>query len=448
MLKSVNLTYLTILLFTITIIISCQVAEDTSDEVTLGRNAIAQDSFPNRSNKAILNNNANAPIQQQTSNRQIQQVSNSLTSRNQPAYDTFPQPPKPPFARNRIQVALLLDTSNSMDGLIDQAKSQLWKMVNELAKANKGDDTPQVELALFEYGNDWLSMTDGYVRQVSRMTIDLEFVSDRLFELRTNGGSEYCGWVVRDAVKELEWSDNPNDLKMIFIAGNEEYTQGAVNYLEACKLAKEKGIVINTIYCGNYKRGITEMWADGGKCTGGSYMNIDQDKKVVHVPTPYDNKVLELNKQLNDTYFGYGTLGASRKNMQSANDAKSMEYSSANTRTRAFYKTKSNYSNASWDIIDATEKDYDKIMKDIKEEQLPKELQGLSPAERKAFIEKKRKERKELQSRLKELEKKVDAYVVEKKKEMAAEGGEENTLDNVMMSTLRKQAEVKEFSFE
>jgi hypothetical protein len=32
-----------------------------------------------------------------------------------------------------IMLALLLDTSNSMDGLIDQAKSQLWKIVNELA---------------------------------------------------------------------------------------------------------------------------------------------------------------------------------------------------------------------------------------------------------------------------------------------------------------------------
>jgi len=27
-----------------------------------------------------------------------------------------------------IQVALLLDTSNSMDGLIDQAKAQLWEI--------------------------------------------------------------------------------------------------------------------------------------------------------------------------------------------------------------------------------------------------------------------------------------------------------------------------------
>lgn len=36
-------------------------------------------------------------------------------------------------AENLMQMAILLDTSNSMDGLIEQAKSQLWKIVNELA---------------------------------------------------------------------------------------------------------------------------------------------------------------------------------------------------------------------------------------------------------------------------------------------------------------------------
>ena len=35
----------------------------------------------------------------------------------------------------KIQVAILLDVSGSMDGLIEQAKSQLWNMVNILGRA-------------------------------------------------------------------------------------------------------------------------------------------------------------------------------------------------------------------------------------------------------------------------------------------------------------------------
>ena len=38
----------------------------------------------------------------------------------------------------RVQIALLLDTSSSMNGLIDQARSQLWSVVNEFAAARRG----------------------------------------------------------------------------------------------------------------------------------------------------------------------------------------------------------------------------------------------------------------------------------------------------------------------
>ncbi|MGK0391506.1 MAG: hypothetical protein ACI94Y_004271 [Maribacter sp.] len=398
-------------------------------------------------------NNQAAAQQQQISNQQVQQSNvyqrggqiggNDMTGR--PDYDTI-QPPVPPPARNRIQVALLLDTSNSMDGLIDQAKSQLWKMVNELAKASKEDGDPQIELSLYEYGNDWLDGKTGFIRKVGRLTIDLEWTSEQLFLLKTNGGEEYCAWVIDDGLDHLDWSNNPNDLKIIFIAGNEPFNQGPVDYKKVCQKAKEKGVIINTIHCGGYDEGIKDMWGDGASCSGGKYMNINQDEKVVHIPTPYDDKVLELNKKLNDTYIGYGRKGASYKEKQVANDVSSAEYSSANTRTRTFYKTKSNYKNTSWDLVDATDKDYDGFMKTVKNDELPEEMQKMSADEKKVYIEKKRTERKSLQAELKELETKVDKFIVDKKKEMAA-GEEVNTLDNVMMSAIRKQAKDKGFVF-
>ena len=92
-----------------------------------------------------------------------------------------------------IMVALLLDTSNSMDGLIDQAKSQLWKIVNEMAAAKSRDGKrPNIKIALYEYGNNGLSSSEGHIRQVSPLTEDLDFISEKLFSLTTNGGEEYC----------------------------------------------------------------------------------------------------------------------------------------------------------------------------------------------------------------------------------------------------------------
>jgi hypothetical protein len=95
-----------------------------------------------------------------------------------------------PFAgvRSAVDVAILLDTSNSMDGLIDQARSQLWTIVQQFARAEKEGKTPELRVTIFEYGNSGLPASEGYIRQVVQLTDDLDKVSEALFALKTNGG--------------------------------------------------------------------------------------------------------------------------------------------------------------------------------------------------------------------------------------------------------------------
>src|SRR5690349_1533334 len=87
-----------------------------------------------------------------------------------------------------VQIAILLDTSGSMEGLIEQAKSQLWRIVNEFAKAKQEGVTPEVQVALYEYGKSSLSQSSGWVRRIQPLTTDLDKISEELFALRTNGG--------------------------------------------------------------------------------------------------------------------------------------------------------------------------------------------------------------------------------------------------------------------
>src|SRR5690606_7945439 len=122
---------------------------------------------------------------------------------------------------NKIQVAILLDTSNSMDGLIEQAKSRLWNIVNTLTTLKYQGRAPEIEIGLYEYGNDGLSSEANYIRQVAPLTTDLDLISEKLFSLRTNGGSEYCGAVIQDAVTKLTWKDGNKNMKLVYIAGNE-----------------------------------------------------------------------------------------------------------------------------------------------------------------------------------------------------------------------------------
>ena len=77
---------------------------------------------------------------------------------------------KPPFTGKRpaVDVAILLDTSNSMDGLINQAKSQLWTIVQQFSKAKKNGQTPLLRVSVFEYGNSGLPASEEWQKQKRR----------------------------------------------------------------------------------------------------------------------------------------------------------------------------------------------------------------------------------------------------------------------------------------
>jgi len=72
-------------------------------------------------------------------------------------------------------------------------------------------------------------------------------ISEKLFSLRTNGGSEFCGAVIGEATKELKWDDGKNNMKLVYIAGNEAFNQGGINYKEAISTALKNNIYIKEL---------------------------------------------------------------------------------------------------------------------------------------------------------------------------------------------------------
>lgn len=311
---------------------------------------------------------------------------------------------------NKIQVALLLDTSNSMDGLIDQAKSRLWNIVNTLTTLKYNGKAPQVEIALYEYGNDGLR-DENYIRQVTPLTQDLDLVSEKLFALRTNGGSEYCGAVIRDASMNLKWDENNQSMKLIYIAGNEPFDQGKISYKEVIPTAKRKNIYTNTIFCGSRDEGIQTFWQNGASLGDGKYFNIDSDQKVIYIETPYDVRISECNTKLNDTYIYYGSHGSEFKNKQMLQDKNAEVQSVSNAVERTVAKSKKNaYKNDHWDLVDRAEKDVN-FMSGVKAEELPAELKGKSKEEIKKAVAEKSAEREKIQKEIEVLSKKRQDFI-------------------------------------
>ncbi len=339
----------------------------------------------------------------------------------------------------KIQVAILLDVSNSMDGLIEQAKAQLWDMVITLGKAQCDDKTiPQVEVALYEYGRPANGATTGFVRQLTSFTNDLDSVSKLLFGLVTNGGDEYCGQVIHTSMDDLAWDSSPNNYKVIFIAGNEDFLQGSIHYTKGCDKAKNKGIIVNTIYCGSYEMGIREHWNLLGECGNGSYTNINQDAKEIVIPTPYDSTLIVLNGKLNSTYVGYGSLASGGYAKQAQADAMNFSVGSEMQAKRISAKAQRNaYNNSSWDLVDAINAD-STYFKKLDKKTLPDSLKNKSTEQLRAFVKEKSEERIAIQNEINTVSVNRNKYIEEEKTRMKATSSEP-TLESAVNKILREQ---------
>jgi hypothetical protein len=341
-----------------------------------------------------------------------------------------------------VQIAILLDTSGSMSGLIDQARAELWSIVNEFIFAEQGGRRPQVQVALYEYGNDGLPAETGWIRQIVPLTTDLDKISEELFALKTNGGQEYCGWVIKEATGKLAWSGSANDLKAIFIAGNEPFTQGPVDYRQSCKAAVAKGIVVNTIHCGGEQQGVDGMWKDGAVIADGRCLNIDQNRQVVHIAAPQDTEIAELGARLNATYIPYGVQGRVAHERQAAQDTNASHASAQAVVQRALAKSSANYLNSGWDLVDGVQAKSVDLSK-IKAEDLPANMQTMSPEERAAYVNARANERTELQAKIQQLNEQRDKYVAEQ----AAKQPQTDTLGTAVKLAVHEQAQKKNFTF-
>jgi len=340
----------------------------------------------------------------------------------------------------------LLDVSNSMDGLIDQAKAQLWNMVTVMGKAECAQGRVDLQIALYEYGRSSNDASKGYVKMISPFTNDLDQLSKTLFDLKTNGGDEYCGQVILTSLDELQWTTMPGDYKVIFIAGNEDFLQGKTSYTEACARAQQKGVIVNTIYCGDRAAGLREHWNLGSECGAGSFTVIDQNAKVQDIPTPYDSALFVLNDKLNHTYIAYGYSGAGRLAMQQEMDSKNKMLSKSAAAQRVVVKGQAGlYRNDEWDLVDASQSDTS-LYRKVEKKTLPKEFQDKTAAELKQIVSEKAKERSRLQQNIADLSAKRQVYVVEERNKRAA-GNATATLESEIEKIIKQQGKRFQFTF-
>ena len=100
-------------------------------------------------------------------------------------------------------------------------------------------------MGLLTYGSPHVSSGHrGWVVLQSDLTTDLDGVYAKLMALSTNGGEEFVGWVLNDAISNMNWSSDPRAVKTIFVAGNESADQAMerFNFRYVAETARARGI--------------------------------------------------------------------------------------------------------------------------------------------------------------------------------------------------------------
>ena len=200
---------------------------------------------------------------------------------------------------------------------------------------------------------------------------------------------------------------------------------------------------MNTIYCGDFKEGITLGWKRGAELTGGAFMSIEQNSKTVYVPTPYDVQIAALNDKLNATYVYYGASGESRKEQQIVQDNNAASYGLANVAERSFCKSSHAYKNSSWDLVDAA-KDNEKVIMETRSDDLPTEMRSMSIEQRKAYIRQKSGERTRIQAEIQSLNKNRQDYIYKN----TSQSSKDKMLDASMMKAIKEQGSAKNLKWE
>jgi Mg-chelatase subunit ChlD len=338
-----------------------------------------------------------------------------------------------------IDVVFVLDTTGSMSGLIETAKEKIWSIASTMASAQP---TPLIRMGLVAYRD----RGDAYVVRTVDLTDDLDSVYAQLMQFAAGGGGdgpESVNAALSTAVHELSWSGGGQAYQTIFLVGDApphmDY-QDEPQYPEILAAARDRGIVVNAIQCGNVAS-TRAPWTQIASLGGGSFFHVEQSGSAVAVATPYDRELAELSARLDATRLYYGD--ESDREAMAAKSAAAASFSETASEEARARRGIFNLSAAGRvnrlgrnELVDAVASG-DLDVSDVDADSLPEVLKPMAPAEQRAYVEGLADERAQIEGRMRELAEEREAFL---EQEVEAAGGARDSLDQKLYDTISRQA--------
>lgn len=338
----------------------------------------------------------------------------------------------------RVDVVFVLDTTGSMSGLIQTAKEKIWSIATTMASAQP---TPDIRIGLVAYRD----RGDHYVTKTVDLSGDLDSVYATLMDFEAGGGGdspESVNEALYDAVHKMSWSEGKQAYRVVFLVGDApphmDYNE--VRFPEIAASANAKGIVINTIQCGEGADTLAS-WTQIASMGQGSFFQVEQAGSAVAYDSPFDREIAELSARLDDTRIYYGTAEEQeRMSMKvAATDKLEQSASVASLARRGVFNAAAGGRNnllGKNELVDAFASGKVK-MAEMDADTLPEALRPMAPEEQEAYVAGLAGERAELKRRIQVLSADRDGYIAAKVDEA---GGMKDSLDVQLYEAVKEQA--------
>jgi Mg-chelatase subunit ChlD len=344
-----------------------------------------------------------------------------------------------PVGNPKVDVVFVLDTTGSMSGLIQTAKEKIWSIATTMASAQP---TPEIRIGLVAYRD----RGDHYVTKVVDLSDDLDSVYATLMDFQADGGGdtpESVNKALYDAVHNISWSEGSQAYQVVFLVGDApphmDY-QDEVKFPQIAAAAKKKGIVINTIQCGELPT-TAGPWTQIASLGNGKFFQVGQAGSAVALSTPFDVEIAELSAMLDDTrlYFGSDEEKEKMASKVAATD-KLHAGSSFESRARraAFNLSAGGKANllGENELVDGIVSGTIKL-DELDEAELPAALKPMAAEEQKAHVAGLAGERAYLRRQITELAADRDDFL---KKKVEEAGGYKDSLDQKIYDAVSEQA--------
>lgn len=343
----------------------------------------------------------------------------------------------------RIEVCFVLDTTGSMSGLIEGAKLKIWSIANELIAATP---TPEVRIGLVGYRD----RSDAYVTRTTALTDDIDAIYADLQRYEAGGGGDWpesVNQALHEAVTTMPWSNENDVLKLVFLVGDAppqmNYADD-VKYHDICRFAMQRGLIINTVQCGDAED-TRKVWQKIAMLSEGSYVAIEQSGNMTVTSTPYDEELARLNVEVGETIVAYGTR-EQRDSVKIKQAVSESAPGAAAADRLAFNRSSGRVVQGDGDLIDALARGEVKL-EELKDEELPEELRGQSIEAQRAVLDEIARRRAAIRTQINELLKRRGDFIEAERQRLAqADGGD--SFDAHVAEVVREQAARKGIQFE